>query len=774
MSNTAGQETIDLRAILRKLLSVWWLFLITVTLCVAAGVAYIKITPKKYTVAGVMLMSEQKRNSFGSTNEEFIKGTSYLRQSGELEDQISILMSYANVQRTIERLSFEVSYLEERNFLMTENYAYRPFIVKPDSSLQVTGLKVQIIPDTVARTYRVKAKGSNVPLYDVRTRKTSEGFAAKVDIDRVVKMGEPFNSEFLNFRIEFLKDRVYDKDTKYYILINSLSGLTTAYQSKSVATPQSDESNIVVIATEGEVVQKEVDFVNMLMRTYIESEQDKHNDKGVRTIDFIKGQLGQQEKKLNEAQSSLQTAQAGGNVGDAGDRGAALSQELFRLQDEQGRVRGKVVFLQELVTIMSNADASNPSTVSASNIDAPALNTLIDQYNKDVNELSQRRLTERIASQATNVLNRKVQTERQQIVQSAQGLLRQTNIDLDQINGRVGQMQYQLNQLPGADARRQIAQNQYELTEETNNYLMEKLYEAEIAVNSDQVDKYVVDVARQGGLGPVSPDKKVVLGGALLLGLLIPVLFVLVRDLFNDRIADVDEVKRLTGLPVLAVIPGSKRKRITADEPKSLLAESFRTARINLQYLNPDAARQVVGFTSSTSGEGKTFCAVNTATVMAMSGKRTLLIDADMRRPRMAETMDLADGAGLSNYLIGECPLEQVIRRTDIPGLDVITAGPVPPNPLELVESPRMEELFRVLRGRYEHIVVDASPMGLVSEFKVLVQHVDITLYVVRQGYTRRGMLRSLGELVREGKLKRVDMVLNDVKAGEGYGYYTA
>jgi capsular exopolysaccharide synthesis family protein len=402
------------------------------------------------------------------------------------------------------------------------------------------------------------------------------------------------------------------------------------------------------------------------------------------------------------------------------------------------------------------------------------LNTLIDQYNKDVNELSQRRLTERIASQATNVLNRKVQTERQQIVQSAQGLLRQTNIDLDQINGRVGQMQYQLNQLPGADARRQIAQNQYELTEETNNYLMEKLYEAEIAVNSDQVDKYVVDVARQGGLGPVSPDKKVVLGGALLLGLLIPVLFVLVRDLFNDRIADVDEVKRLTGLPVLAVIPGSKRKRITADEPKSLLAESFRTARINLQYLNPDAARQVVGFTSSTSGEGKTFCAVNTATVMAMSGKRTLLIDADMRRPRMADTMDLADGAGLSNYLIGECPLEQVIRRTDIPGLDVITAGPVPPNPLELVESPRMEELFRVLRGRYEHIVVDASPMGLVSEFKVLVQHVDITLYVVRQGYTRRGMLRSLGELVREGKLKRVDVVLNDVKAGEGYGYYTA
>jgi capsular exopolysaccharide synthesis family protein len=221
------------------------------------------------------------------------------------------------------------------------------------------------------------------------------------------------------------------------------------------------------------------------------------------------------------------------------------------------------------------------------------------------------------------------------------------------------------------------------------------------------------------------------------------------------------------------MIPGSKRKRVTLDDPKSLLTESFRTARINLQYLNPDAERRVVGFTSSTSGEGKTFCAVNLASVMALSGKRTIVLDADMRRPKLASTLDLADGPGLSSYLIGEVPLDQLIRRTDIPGLDAITAGPIPPNPLELIESARMTELLGILRGRYDHVVVDASPMGLVSEFKVLVKHLDVTLYVVRQGYTRRGMLRPLTDIVREGKLTHVDIVLNDVKADEGYGYYT-
>jgi len=774
MSNAAGQETIDLKAILRKLVAKWWLFLITISIAVGGAVAYIKTTPKKYAVAGVLLMSEKKRNGFGSSNDEFIKGTSYLHQSGELEDQISVLMSYANVQRTIRRLNFNVSYLEEKNFLKKESYVYKPFIVQPDSTLQVTGIAIQVVPDTVTKTYRVIAKGKNVPLYDFRTQKGSEGFVAKYEVDQVVNMGQPFRSPYLSFSIEFLKDRQYAKDTKYQFMINTLDGLTMAYQSKTAAAPQSDESNIVVIATQGEVVQKEIDFVNMLMKTYIQSEQEKHNNKGERTIDFINAQLEGSSQDLAAAQGQLQAAQSSGVVGSTGDAQQSISNELFRQQGEESRVRGQLLSLNGLVQTMGGESGGTPNTVATSGIDAPSLNSVIEQYNRDVSDLRWRELQERIASAPTIALRRKVQTQREQIVQSAQALVVQTQNMLSEIQGRIGQLKGQLYALPGADARLKIATRKYELNEEINNYLMEKLYEAQIAVNSDQVDKYVVDVARQAGLGPVAPDKKVVLGGALFLGLLIPVLFVLIRDMFNDRVADLDEVKRLTALPILAMIPGSKRKRITKDEPKSLLAESFRTARINLQYLNPDAARQVIGFTSSTSGEGKTFCAANLATVMAMSGKRTIIIDSDLRRPKLGETMEMPEGEGLSTYLIGESTLEQVIRRCDIPGLDVITAGPIPPNPLELVESERMKELFRILRGRYDHIVVDASPMGLVSEFKVLVQHIDVTLYVVRQGYTRRGMLRPLGDMVREGKLKHTDVVLNDVKAAEGYGYYTA
>jgi capsular exopolysaccharide synthesis family protein len=209
-----------------------------------------------------------------------------------------------------------------------------------------------------------------------------------------------------------------------------------------------------------------------------------------------------------------------------------------------------------------------------------------------------------------------------------------------------------------------------------------------------------------------------------------------------------------------------------------MLAESFRTARINLQYLNLGNPRRCIGITSSTSSEGKTFCAVNLATVMALSGKRTVLVDADMRRPRLGAALGLEDGPGLSNYLIGEAEAPEIIRHTNVEGLHAITAGPIPPNPLELAESPRLAELFAHLRAVYDQVIVDASPLGLVSEYVVLMRHVDVTLYVVRASHTRRGAIRAINDMVAEKKLTGVDLLLNDLPPGkgtkEGYGYYTA
>ncbi|MBS1937055.1 MAG: polysaccharide biosynthesis tyrosine autokinase [Bacteroidetes bacterium] len=766
-------DSIDIKAFLRKVLKMWWLFAITLVLAGAGAVWYIKTTPKEYEVSGVMLMSDTKRNSFGSRGEDFIKGASYLSSQAGLDDEISVLTSFTNVLNTVRQLDFGTTYYRERNFLTREVYEDKPFIIRLDTGLQVTGVLVEVKPDLSEGTYRVLAKGKNVHLFNAGLQQPVDNFLEKLDVDQTVKVGAPFRSPHLNFTIQF--DPTYRQDGKerYFFLSASNPDVAARYRLKTLVTPLGDESNIITISTTGEDTKKETDYLNTLMQTYIKGEQDKQNDKGKRTIAFIDDQLNRSMGNLEIAEGNLQNVQssAGGLVGSAGDRGAAVFNDLSRLKDDQGKARSKLDYLSELITHMGADDEGVPSTISAANVGAPSLSNLIDKYNQDVNELATRRLTERQQSAPTIALARKVQTERNQIIQSAQDARRGAQLELDQITQRVNQLEYQLNQLPQSNRQVTIATRKYELNASINTYLMEKRYEAEIAVNSDQVDKYIIDPARVKDGGPVSPKKSKALGVALAIGLLLPLLFILVRDMFNDRIMDLEELKRLSPIPVLSTVPMSKSERIKSMEDKSVLAEAFRTARINLHYLNSSMDRQLVGITSSTSGEGKTFCAVNLATVMALGSKRTVIVDADMRKPKVHERFGMELGTGLSTYLIGEAGIDQIIRRTDVPGLEVITAGLIPPNPLELFERPALAELFQQLRKRYDQIIVDASPMGVVSEFKILAQQLDLTLYVVRQGTTRRAMLKPVNELYRAEKLKQVDLLFNGVKAGEGYGY---
>ena len=766
-------DSIDLKAIFRKIVAKWWLFLITTAITVGGAVWYVKTTPKTYEVTGVMLMSDKKRNNFGGSSEEFLKGSSYLSSSNGLEDEMSVLMSFTNMLNTVQQLDFGITYYVERNFLEHEIYEDKPFIIRLDTGLQVSGLKVHVDPDFEAGTYRVWAKAKYASMFSAGLQKPVDNFVKDFELDKTERIGEPFRSDHLSFSIDFDKGYVLPHDAKYMFIPASNLDITAYYRAKTSTTPLSEESNIITISTSGEDTKKEKDFINTLMQTYIKSEQEKQNEKGKKTIAFIDSQLDKSTQNLETAEGNLQNVQssAGSLVGSASDRGAAVFNDLSRLKDDQGKARSKLEYLGELITHMGSDDGGTPSTISAANVGAPSLSNLIDQYNQAVNELSTKRLTERQQSAPTIALARKVQTQRNQIIQSAQDARRGAQLELEQVTARVNQLEYQLNQLPQSSRQVSIATRKYDLNASINTYLMEKRYEAEIAVNSDQVDKYIVDPARVKDGGPVSPSKKKALGMALAVGLLLPLIFILVLDFFNDRIADLEELKRLSPIPVLSTVPTSKQQRITVDDDRSVLAEGFRTARINLQYLNANVDRQVVGITSSSSGEGKTFCSVNLATVMALGNKRTLLMDADMRRPKVHERLGLELGNGLSTYLIGEAGIDEIIRKSDIPGMDVITAGPIPPNPLELFESPRLAELIQQLRGRYDQVVIDASPMGVVSEFKILVQQLDITLYVVRQGYTRRPMLRSVNELYRTDKLKRIDLLLNDVKAGDGYGY---
>lgn len=771
-------DTIDLRAIFRKIRSKWWWFLITLPLALAAGVFYLKTTPKKFDVSSVMLLGEKKRTGY-SESAEFIKGTSYLSNGADLEDNMAILTSNKIMTSTLQRLGFGITYYATSFFKKQERYQYPPFFVKLDSmAVQVIDVPVYVELDRTAGTYRVTAKGKNVRLYNVQTQEVLDQSLPVYEIDQTVPMDSMFVGDHLSFKISFPEDRIYEKNTTYHFVLNSLQDLVIGYRAMTMAAPLSDESNIVTLTIQTEVVEKGQAFLNKLMETYIDFELEKQQEKGKRTIGFIDKQIGTVSDTLEKVEGSMQKFRGvSGGMMTAAGTSEALFQERSRLEDERSLlVRRRNYCASVLDKIRSSSDLRNVPAPSSSGIDDPVLNNLVIEITRLSADLAAMNLSTGPRNNPTVVaMERKIKNLTSSLAQTAEGLVEQADISLGDINSRLGRTNYQYNQIPENERQLVNIERKFNLSDNLYNYLMEKRAEAGIAIASDQVDKSIVDTARMRGFKPVSPSKGTVLGGAFILGLFIPIGFILLRDLVRDRIDDVDELKRVSKLPVLATIPASKRKRVSADEPKSLLAESFRTARVNLQYLNANSARQVIGFTSSSSGEGKTFCAVNLATVMAQAGKRTILVDADMRRPNVAKMLEMQEGQGLSTWLIGEASLDKLIQRTDVPGLDVITAGPIPPNPLDLAESPRMAELITSLRGRYDHVVVDASPLGLVSEYVLLMQHVDVSLYVVREGKTGRSALRMINEMVAENKARNVDLLFNDVKSqgGDGYGYYT-
>ena len=242
-----------------------------------------------------------------------------------------------------------------------------------------------------------------------------------------------------------------------------------------------------------------------------------------------------------------------------------------------------------------------------------------------------------------------------------------------------------------------------------------------------------------------------------------------------------DDIHRLTTVPLIGIVSVNKDESdlTVFDKPKSAMSESFRGIRSSLQFLykeQEDDGSKVLVLTSSISGEGKTFCSVNIATVFALSQKKTIIVGLDLRKPKLYKVFDKTTEFGVVNYLINQKKIDEIIIPTKVPYLDIIFSGPIPPNPSELILNERLDELIEELKTRYDYIILDTPPVGLVSDAMEISQFADVTLYIVRQNYTKKEMVSFLNNRIKRGELKNASIVLNGfenkAKYGSSYGYY--
>ncbi|MDQ5929032.1 MAG: tyrosine-protein kinase Etk/Wzc [Bacteroidota bacterium] len=348
------------------------------------------------------------------------------------------------------------------------------------------------------------------------------------------------------------------------------------------------------------------------------------------------------------------------------------------------------------------------------------------------------------------------------------------------INKKINEIESTVKRLPDDQQELIKIKRKYDLNEKVYSAFLQKRSEADIVKAANLSDIHFIDPAKEVSANVLSQKTSVNYVLALFIGLLVPLTIILIIFFLNNTILNSEDIHRLTTVPLIGVVGVNTEASDLAvfDKPKSAMAESFRGIRSSLQFLykGQGEGAKVLMLTSSISGEGKTFCSINIATVFALSEKKTIIVGLDLRKPKLSRVFEKNDDFGAVNYLINQKNIDEIISPTTIPFLDIIFSGPIPPNPSELILNDKMSALIQELKTRYDYIILDTPPVGLVSDATEISQFADVVLYIVRQNHTKKEMVSFLNNRVKRGELKNTSIILNGfenkAKYGYSYGYY--
>ncbi len=752
----------DLKIYYLKVKKHWYLFVISLIIAFTIAFFQIRYAPEVYPVEVAIVIKGGKQA--GGSAAELLYGAQQFENMGSPVTESLVLSSYPVIKETVASLNFQTAFFTEGNINTSEDYLDAPATVEIDTSStnMPTGKEMEfiVIDENKFTLYFTDSDGNE----NVK----KEAFLFNM----------PVEYQGFKFRMRKRPEMDYRKISgkKYIFRVFNLHSLTNSYRRKIRVIPGERDPYLLTISTSGTIPQKEIDFLTKLIEIYTREELRKKNENATNIINFIDKELNNITDSLNFIESKLELFKTERGVTDISEDSRRLFEQLNQLETERAAMNSEINYYDYIVDIVYNNDDVDDLVVpSASGISDPVLNGLIATF---VELQKRKRTMQRNAPKNPNIqqLNIEIEAMKSNIIESVNNIKRSVQFSKSQIEQRIQKLNQGLRTLPGAQRELVDITRLNELSESLYLLFTQKRAEAGISKASTTSDVQIINPPMQTG-GPISPNSRQIYMIAFFLGISIPMAFIFVRGYFNNKINFKEDIEKNTKMPFLGTI--YKRKKggnlVIKENPKSAVSESFRSVRSNLQFFTSNKEKKVFVLTSAISGEGKTFCAINLSIVFSLSGKNTLLIGADLRRPKIFEDFDLKNKIGLSNYLAHSATKADIIQQTSIPNLHVISAGPIPPNPSELLMGSRMSTLLVELKEDYETIIIDTAPIGLVSDAITLTDHADHFIYVVRQGVTTHESLRQAQDLFASGKFANASILFNDVnlkKSSKKYGYY--
>ncbi|MDP2338419.1 MAG: polysaccharide biosynthesis tyrosine autokinase [Bacteroidota bacterium] len=760
--NKQEEEKIDFKRTIFLMRRQWRWVALFGALGVIGAYSYIKLTNPMYIVSTSILVPEK---SNGLNMKDLFQGAIEMPKNN-IYNQIEIINSYYTISQTLLNLNWRTSWYTKDLFIWKGIYKKEPFDVQEAPNfINPKGIAIYITP-TYGDHFTVSVNGQSIQnnaIIDIKLEGSGE-------------YGRPFVNKQFNFTLLKKVNNFETPGGQYYFVFNDLDDATQTYQSKLNAKLKDKRTDIIQCSIIGEEPYKEVEFLNELIKVYTEGKMDFQNEAQRRSLNFINTQLTGISDSLNTAGTKFTEFRSKNNIIDLGTEGTLVMNNLKEIETERAKSQMQLDYFQNLLKYLNNiSDLKQLVSPSVVGIQDVSLNALVLK----LGELYNRRQVISFSAKENNptliMIDKELNQTRNQLNENLRNLIDNATTNINSQKDRQTRISVQLNKLPQKEQQMVNIQRQFNLTNEIYTFLLQKRAETNITLASSLPDVQIIDVARPQTAKIIGLDPIKILIIGFLLGIGLPLGYILIINYLDDRIFTQKDVENNTNSPLLGNIMHSLTNSDLAvhENPKSNIAESFRVLRTNLQFMLTGPLGKVISIHSTNPGEGKSFSSINLSTILAMNNKRVLLIGADMRKPRLHKIFKTPNENGLSTYLIGIDSIDQIIVPTLVENLSFLPSGPIPPNPSEILGKPEMKILLDVVRSRFDYIIIDNAPTALVTDAHIVSHLTDLNIFILRYGISHKNQLEIINQYVEQKTISNVAILVNDIKTNSfGHSYY--
>lgn len=738
----------------RQYLPYWPLFVILVIIALCGAMVYLRYTTPIYQVSAKIMVKDEKK---GLDESAVLDALDLFGEKKIVENETDIIRSWPLILQVVKDLDFYAIQWRKGSIRDSELYGTR-------APVMFTALNEDSVGMVEKTPYLVDLKNKSITIAGKKV---------------------PFGSQFelggslftVNENSRYIPGEESGTDEYYLQTINSFM-LAKWIQSVLKVSPTSKQSTVITVELPSTVPKKGEDFINRLFVVYKNASLEDKNQVAQNTLTFVDERLGLVTKQLDSVEKNIEQYKTSAGIVDISAQGQLFLQSVKENDSKLAEINIQLGVLQDIEQYV-NGKGPNPGTVpSVMGINEPTLVSLLNRlYDLD---LQYQRL-----SAVTGEQNDQLVQLREQIAQLKPSLLenirnvkRNLNVAKNSMSSEVSQTTAMLRTIPQKEKTLLEISRQQSIKNNIYTFLLQKREETALSYAAAVADSRIIESGKST-LEPIKPVPLLIYAIAVVLGIGLALLFVAFKEQLNNKVLFAKELENNSRVPVIGEVaynPGGD-EFVIGDGKRTIIAEQIRTIRGNLSYFGINEADQkVIMLTSSIPGEGKSFLSTNLAISIALTGKKVVLLELDLRRPKLSKSFGIERDKGISNFIVGKAEMEEIIKSTSFDGLFIISSGPIPPNPTELLLLPHFADLIHQLRNLFDYIIIDSPPVSLVSDAQLLAKFSDANLFVVRHNYTPKSALGNLRKLYDSGKYKNMSIVFNGVKQrglsiyGKGYG----